>query len=306
MHPDIREQINEIARDHLSGATAITLQAAETLASLPMYSDAMSADDFRQELVYVASELAAAQPSMASLLTLVNHVLLAADEAKEFVPLLATVELTAQDFAEELINRPDQIAQVALSLIPDGATVMTISSSSAVFVTLGHAVDAGKRIQVICLESRPQREGVEFAKMLAEMEVDVTLVVDAAMAHFMDRVNIVLFGADTVSPRGLVNKTGTYTLALTADAHGVPAYAVAGTEKFLPASLLGRFKIEEQDPREILNESAPPRLNIVNRYFDLTPLDLVAGIVTEHEVLEPAELEERLETIEVHSALRVD
>lgn len=306
MHPEIRERIDQIAGDHLSGATDITRRAAEVLASLPVYSDAMSAGDFRRELIDVARALAAAQPSMTSLLTLANQVLLAADQAREFGRLLAAVEHTAQDFAEELSQRPDQIAQTALALIPEGATVMTISSSSTVFATLRHASKAGKRLRVICLESRPQREGVDFAKRLAELEIDVTLVVDAAMAHLMNKVNLVLFGADTISSQGLVNKIGTYALTLAADAHGVPAYGMAGTEKFLPAPLLDRFKIELQDPREVLPESVHPWLNIMNPYFDVTPLHFLAGVATEHDVLAPTQVEARLETIEVHPALSAD
>ncbi|MFQ5341498.1 MAG: translation initiation factor eIF-2B, partial [Anaerolineae bacterium] len=217
--------------------------------------------------------------------------------------LPVAVQHAAEDFAAALARRPAQIAQTALPLIRDGATIMTISSSSMVFAALQHAHDAHKHIRVICLESRPQREGVDFARRLAGIGIDVTLVVDAAMAHFMQDVNLVIFGADTVSPRGLVNKIGTYALALAADAHGVPAYSLAGTEKFLPASLLGRFEIEQQDPREILNEPAPAHLDAINLYFDLTPLDFVAGIVTEEGVLTPANVEEMLTGIEVHPAL---
>ncbi|MFQ5858275.1 MAG: translation initiation factor eIF-2B [Anaerolineae bacterium] len=306
MHPEIRRQIGQIASDHLSGATEITRRAAEIVASLPVYSDAMSAEDFRRELIDVARDLAAAQPSMASLLSLVNQVLLAADGIEDFGELLVAVQHTAEDIAAALTKRPDQIAQTALPLIHDGATIMTISSSSTVFATLQRAHAAGKRIQVICLESRPQHEGVDFAWQLAEIGIDVTLVVDAAMAHFMDGVNTVVFGADTVSRMGLVNKIGTYALALAADAHGVPAYALAGTEKFLPASLLSRFEIEQQAPCEILDEPAPAHMDVINIYFDLTPLDFVAGIVTEDNVLTPAEVVARLEIIEVHRALFVD
>lgn len=306
MHPDIRRQIDQIAGDHLSGATDITLRAAEMLASLPVYGDTTTPEAFRRELTVVARELAAAQPSMASLLSLVNRVLLTADQAEGYDRLLVAVQHAAEDFAAALGRRPAQIAQATLPLIRDGATIMTISSSSMVLAALQHAHDARKRIRVICLESRPQREGVEFAKLLAGIEIDVTLVVDAAMAHFMQDVNLVIFGADTISPRGLVNKIGTHALALAADAHGVPAYGLAGTEKFLPASLLKRFEIEQQDPREILNEPVHPRLNVINLYFDLTPLDFLAGVVTEHDVLTPAEVEECLRAIEIHSDLLLD
>jgi translation initiation factor 2B subunit (eIF-2B alpha/beta/delta family) len=306
MHPDIRAQIDQIAGDHLSGATDITRRAANILASLPVYSNASSTGDFRNELIDVARALAAAQPSMASLLSLVNRVLLAADKVRDFDQLLVTVEHEADDLAAALSRRPDQIARTALPLIPDDATVMTLSFSSAVFATLQRAHDAGKHLQVICLESRPQREGVALARQLAGLGIAVTLVVDAAMAHFMPRVGIVLFGADTISPEGLVNKIGTYALVLAADAHGVPAYALAGTDKFLPASLLRRFRVETKDPREILDEPAPAHLEVINLYFEAMPLDWVAGVVTEHEVLSPDEVEEQLEAIEVHSALLVD
>ncbi|MFQ5596242.1 MAG: translation initiation factor eIF-2B [Anaerolineae bacterium] len=311
MHPDIRQQIDQIAGDYLSGATDITRRAAEMLASLPVYSDATTSQAFRRELTVVARELAAAQPSMASLLSLVNRVLLAADETDDFGRSLVAVQHAAEDFATALSRRPTQIAQTALPLVHDGATIMTISSSSMVLAALQHAREAGKDIRVICLESRPQREGVEFAKLLAESGIHVTLVVDAAMAHFMKDVILVIFGADTVLPKGLVNKIGTHAVALVADAHGVPAYGLAGTEKFLPASLLKRFEIEQQNPREILDEPAPAHtsatpstsMNVINLYFDLTPLDLIAGIATEEGVLTPANIEEMLTGIEVHPAL---
>jgi eIF-2B alpha/beta/delta-like uncharacterized protein len=303
MQSDIRARIDEIAADQTSGATDITRRAADVLASLPVYSDTLSADAFREELIEVARALAAAQPSMTSLLTLVNRVLHAADAATEYGRMLAAVQHAAEDFAEALTGRPGQIASSALPLIHDGATVMTISSSSTVVAALRRAFEARKRVQVVVLESRPRREGVDLAKQLAEMEIDVTLVVDAAMAYFMDGVSTVLIGADTVSTRGIVNKLGTHALALAADAHGVPVYVLAGTEKFLPDALLNRFAIEDQDPREVLGEPVHPRLDVINIYFDLTPLAYVTGIITEHDVLDPADVEARLATIDVHPAL---
>jgi translation initiation factor 2B subunit (eIF-2B alpha/beta/delta family) len=240
---------------------------------------------------------------MASLLNLVNHVLLATEKARDFDQLLVTVEHAAEDFAADLAHRPAQIAKKALRLIPDGATVMTISSSSAVFAALQHAHEVGQIDQVICLESCPQREGVALARRLAEAGIDVSLAVDAAMGHFINRTDIVLLGADTISPQGWVNKIGTYALAVAADAHGVPAYALAGTDKFLPVSLLKSFKIEAQDPREVLDEAVPANLHVMNVYFEVVPLDWAAGVVTEHDVLTADKIVEQLNTIQVHSAL---
>lgn len=304
MHPQIRERIAAIAADNVSGAVELTRRAAEVLIDLPEFSDETSAEGFRQELVEIGWALAEAQPSMAPLLRLINEVLLAADRERELGALWLAVQDTAQAFADALAQHTVAIARATLPLIPRGGTVMTLSSSSTVFTALQHAHEAGRGMRVICLESRPQREGVAFAQRLAELGITTTLVVDAAAATFMRNVRLVLVGADSVTPRGLVNKIGTYGLALIADAHGVPTYGLVGTEKFLPQALLSRWRIEERDADEIVRGPLPAHLTVVNRYFDVTPLDLLAGVVTEEGVLTNAEVGERLEAIRVHAALR--
>ena len=304
MHPQIRQRIEAIAADNVSGATALTRRAAEVLSDLPEFSDEASVEGFRHELIQVGRALADAQPSMAPLLRLVNDVLLAAEQEQELGALWLAVQDTAQAFAESLEQHTAAIARATLPLIPLGGTLMTLSSSATVLAALRRAHEAGRTMHVVCLESRPQREGVAFARRLAELGIAITLVVDAAAAVFMRDVQAVLVGADSVTPRGLVNKIGTYGLALIADAHGVPTYGLAGTEKFLPQALLSRWRIEERDPEEIVRGALPAHLTVVNRYFDVTPLDLLAGVVTEEGVLTNAEVAQWLEGIRVHAALR--
>ena len=303
MHPRIRERIDAIAADNISGAVELTRRAAEVLVDLPEFSDEVTVEGFRRELIQVGLALAEAQPSMAPLLRLVNDVFLAADRADELGALWLAVQDTAQEFATALERRAAAIAKAALRLIPQETTLMTISSSSTVLAVLQRAHRAERAIRVVCLESRPQREGVAFAQRLAKLGIPTTLIVDAAAAHFMRRVQLVLIGADSVSPRGLVNKIGTHGMALIADAHGGPCYGLAGTEKLLPEPLLNRWRIEERDPGEILDEPTPANLEVVNLYFDLTPLDLLAGIVTEEGVLTGTGIEERLKAVRVHPAL---
>lgn len=212
MHPRIRERIEAIAADNISGAVELTRRAAEVLVDLPEFSDEVTVEGFRRELIRVGLALAEAQPSMAPLLRLVNDVFLAADKTKELGALWLAVQDTAQEFAVALERRTASIAKIALRLIPQEATLMTISSSSTVLAALQRAHQAERSIRVICLESRPQREGVAFAQRLAEQGIPTTLIVDAAAAHFMRRVQLVLVGADAISPRGLVNKIGTCLL----------------------------------------------------------------------------------------------
>jgi translation initiation factor 2B subunit (eIF-2B alpha/beta/delta family) len=102
------------------------------------------------------------------------------------------------------------------------------------------------------------------------MGIPVTVIVDAAMYRFLPRAQMVFVGADSISPRGLVNKTGTALLALAAAKLSVPMYALCGSEKFLPESY--------EPPAE------PPN------YFESTPLEYLTGIVTEDGVLRPTEI----------------
>lgn len=302
MDERVKGLIEAIGRDNTSGAVALTVQGAEALALLARLSQARSAAGFQTELLEAGQALIRAQPAMASLFNLVNAVLLAVEGAEDLEAMRETVRERAQGFAAELEQRSQRIAEATLELIHEGATVMTLSYSATVLAALLRARGAGKRFQVLCPESRPQREGLALARRLGAEGVEATVIVDAAMAHFMGGVQLALVGADSLSVRGLVNKVGTWGLALAARASSVPFYALCGTEKFLPTSRLSHLRIEERDPREILPEPAP-HVTAVNVYFDLTPLELLTGVVTERGLLSPQEIERALDAISVHPAL---
>ena len=302
MNQQVERRIEAIRRDNTSGAVALTMQGAETLALLARISQARSAAAFRAELLEAGQMLTEAQPTMASLFNLVNAVLLSADEARDVEAMWETVEERARVFAAGLEGRGRRIAEAALGLIPDGATIMTISYSATVLTALLRARDAGRRFQVLCPESRPQREGVALAQRLGDEGIEAVVIVDAAAAHFMDRAQLAVVGADSLSARGLVNKVGTYGLALAARAHEVPFYALCGTEKFLPSVRLPHLRIEERDPREVLPQ-ASANVRAINIYFDRTPLDLLTGVVTERGLLSPQEVVRALEAIRVHPGL---
>jgi translation initiation factor 2B subunit (eIF-2B alpha/beta/delta family) len=111
---------------------------------------------------------------------------------------------------------------------------------------------------------------------------------------------VVMVGADAVTPQGVVNKIGTYALALAARERNVPFYVLAGTEKFLPLPL----RIEERDPKEVFQE-AIPRSRVENRYFDCTPLDLITAVVTQAGVIGGKEIRRHVEGMKISEGLRV-
>jgi translation initiation factor 2B subunit (eIF-2B alpha/beta/delta family) len=169
---------------------------------------------------------------------------------------------------------------------------MTISKSSTVYESLKRAKRQGKRFSVVCPESRPLNEGVGFARELGKLGVSVTLCADALAPSLVDECDLMLIGGDALASEGLVNKIGTYPLALAARRVGVPFIALISTQKHL-----GHFDsrwIAEMDPKELFSEPIE-NIRVCNRYFDLTPLDLITRIVTERGIYSIQEIREVLE-----------
>jgi translation initiation factor 2B subunit (eIF-2B alpha/beta/delta family) len=153
-----------------------------------------------------------------------------------------------------------RVAHHAARLVRDGSTVLTHSFSSTVFEALRAAHSSGCRFRVLCTESLPMREGAALAASLAREAIMATVIPDAAVESFLPQAGLVLVGADSVSARGLVNKTGTALIARAACALQIPMYALCSSDKFLPP------------------DHDPPR---PREGFHLTPLRYLAGIVTE-------------------------
>ncbi len=272
------------------------------LIALAETSEARSPSQFLAELLDVGKALIGAQPSMASLFNLVNETLLRIEGVRGLREMRETVREAAGGFVAGLQKGAELIGEHALRLIEDGLMIMTHSYSSTVLRSLLLAKARGKSFEVICTESRPICEGRDLARRLGEEGVKVKLIIDAAASCFLPQVQMVMVGADSISTQGLVNKIGTYGLAIAARTHDVPFYALCGTEKFLPPERLANFAIETKDPREILAEPAQ-NVEVVNRYFDITPLEYLSAVITERGLLPPAEVERLLDAMKVHKGL---
>lgn len=260
MPPAVQQRIDAIRSNRTSGAAEVAAQAAAVLS--------LAAELAPDSIPDAARLLVAAQPAMAPLVNLTRAVLAAPDPGA-----------AAREFVLRMRASLPRIAGHAARLIPGGCAVLTHSYSSAVFEAFRAAREMGRHFRVICTESRPLCEGAALAASLGREGIEATLILDAAIASFLPRAALVLVGADAVSARGLVNKTGTALLALAASRFQVPMYALCGSEKLLPPD----YELPPEppkDPREILAQPAP-NVTVVNYYFDLTPLDHLAGIVTE-------------------------
>jgi translation initiation factor 2B subunit (eIF-2B alpha/beta/delta family) len=213
--PPIQDRIDAIRGSRTSGAAELTAQAADVLS--------LAAELAPDSIPDAARLLVAAQPAMAPLVNLTRFVLAATDPGA-----------AAREFLLRMRAAAPRVAGHAARFILDGCAVLTHSYSSTVFEAFLAARQRGRHFHVICTESRPLCEGAALAASLGREGIEVTLILDAAIASFLPRVALVLVGADAVSSRGLVNKTGTALLALAASRFQVPMYALCGSEKFLP------------------------------------------------------------------------
>ncbi len=159
-------------------------------------------------------------------------------------------------------------------------------------VQVAHHAD--RPVHVWVDETRPYLQGARLtAWELAQAGVPHTLLPDVAAGHLMasGEVDIVLVGADRVAANGdTANKVGTYPLAVLAARHGIPFYVCAPTSSIDLGTTDGAaITIEERRPEEVLEfrgvRIAPPGTEVRNPAFDVTPADLITGIVTEEGVI---------------------
>ncbi|EFJ40741.1 eukaryotic translation initiation factor 2B alpha [Volvox carteri f. nagariensis] len=147
----------------------------------------------------------------------------------------------------------------------------------------------GLQFSVIVTEGRPDGTGITLAKKLDAEKIPVTLVLDSCVAYIMDRVDMVLTGADAVVENGgIINKLGTYGIALAAQAASKPFYVAAESYKFARLYPLGQADLpEERKPLDV-GPMLPPRTEVINPSRDYTPPQCISLLVTDLGVLTPA------------------
>jgi methylthioribose-1-phosphate isomerase len=158
------------------------------------------------------------------------------------------------------------------------------------------AADEGKNIHVYADETRPLLQGARLTMWeLLQHGVPATLICDSMAGQVMKegRIQSVFVGADRITANGdAANKIGTYGVAVLAKHHKIPFYVAAPSSTFdLSLASGDRIPIEQRDPREITEgmgkRTAPEGALVYNPAFDVTPADLIAGIVTEKGIIEP-------------------
>jgi methylthioribose-1-phosphate isomerase len=202
-------------------------------------------------------------------------------------------------FSEDLAaNRA--LGKLGAELLPAGARVMTHCNAGAL-ATAGYGTALGvirsaksKKVSVIACETRPYLQGARLTAYECVQEgIPCTLITDSMAGHLMSRgeVDVVVVGADRIAANGdVANKIGTYAIAVLARRHGIPFYVAAPLSTFDPKIPDGsHIPIEERPAAEVTGYRetrwAPEGVAVRNPAFDVTPAELITGIICEQGVV---------------------
>ncbi|RLI20361.1 S-methyl-5-thioribose-1-phosphate isomerase [Candidatus Bathyarchaeota archaeon] len=285
----------------IRGAPLLGAAAAFALALTAYHSKARSKEELIDELVSSAKILRETRPTAINLFWAINRIL---EKACSFTgnvkELMSLVVSEAQKMADEDVATNRLIGKHGARLIRDGDVILTHCNAGALATVdygtaLGvvrAALEQGKNIEVIATETRPKLQGARLtAYELKRDGVPVTLITDNMVGYVMYKglIDKVIVGADRVVQDAVINKIGTYNVAVLAKEHGIPFYVAAPKSTFDVQHVSADVVIEERKPEEVtqigLQRIAPEGIKVLNPAFDITPLKYVTAIICESGIL---------------------
>jgi len=287
---EVSETAEEIATMEIRGAATIASEAAEALAEqarAAAASGATASDPaaFRASMRAAARTLRETRPTAVSLPNSLRYVLQRM-EGDDVDALRRSVVDASEAFVRQLDRAQEDLGRVGANRLADGDTVMTHCHSTDALACIEAAVEQGKSISAVVKETRPRQQGHITAEQLRDAGVPVTLIVDSAARRYLDEVDHVVVGADSIAADGgVINKIGTSGLAVNARERGVPIMTAAQTIKLHPETLTGHtVEIEMRDEREVIEPETRDGIGdiaVENPAFDVTPPRYMDAIVTE-------------------------
>ena len=239
----------------------------------------------------VADEIKSARPTAINLFWAVDRVLCSDDPLKEALKMY-----------QEDMDTNRAIGKYGSEIIDDGDTILTHCNAGALacvdygtalgVIRAAHSQD--KNINVICDETRPRGQGARLSVWeLQQDNIPVKLIPDVASGFLMSQGEIdkVVIGADRIAKGGVVNKIGSFMVAMAAKQHDIPFYVAAPFSTFDEEASIFDTVIEERDGDEVRyyggSRICPEGTDVINPAFDITPSEFVTGIITEKGIIDP-------------------
>ncbi len=289
------------------GAPAIGIAGAHgvALAAIELSKTEKDRQSFLNKLKEKAEYLKSSRPTAVNLMW-------AVDKQTE---LALTTQGSVEDITNALIKNGiklenedieinKKMGDYGAEVVPKGATILTHCNAGAL-ATVGYGTALGvirsayakdPTIKVFADETRPRQQGARLTTWeLTQDGIPTTLITDGMCSYFMSKgkINMVVVGADRIAANGdTANKIGTYTVAISAKYHNVPFYIAAPLSTIDISIKSGKeIPIEERSHDEVTHINGDwicaKDVNIINPGFDITPHELITGIITEKGILRP-------------------
>ena len=302
-----QEMFDAIKNMVVRGAPAIGIAGAHgvVLYAQELKDKNLSFEEFKKELLNKSDYLVTSRPTAVNLYW-------AVEKQKEIIKnstsgiedLIEELRINGKKLELEDIDINKKIGDYGAMVVPKGATILTHCNAGAL-ATVGYGTALGvvrsafakdPTIQVFADETRPRQQGARITTLELKMDgIPVTLITDGMCSYFMKKgmINMVVVGADRIAANGdAANKIGTYTVAIAAKYHNIPFYVAAPLSTIDTNIQSGEEIVIEERPHEevtMINGKniCPEGVNVINPAFDVTPHELITGIITEKGILKP-------------------
>jgi methylthioribose-1-phosphate isomerase len=300
------EMAEAIKTMKIRGAPLLGVSAAFALALVAANSKAENKEKLLKELETAAEIIRQTRPTAVNLFWALDRIL---DKAKKFsgnrAALASFIVEEAQRIADEDAAANRAIGKHGARLINDGDAILThCNAGELATVEYGTALGVireawrqGKHIKVYADETRPLLQGARLTVYELKRDgIPVTLITDnmAGYVMHMKMINKVIVGADRIVRDAVINKIGTFTVAVLAKEHKIPFYVAAPTSTFDLTRTSKNVTIEQRKPEEVTHVGSKcitvEGADVLNPAFDITPLKYVTAIISEKGIIQPRAL----------------
>lgn len=289
------------------GAPAIGIAGAHgvVLYALELQKKNLSFDEFKKELLKKSDYIVTSRPTAVNLYWAVEKQKdIIKNCTSDIATLIDELKINGKKLELEDIEINKKIGDYGAMVVPKGATILTHCNAGAL-ATVGYGTALGvvrsayandQTVQVFADETRPRQQGARITTLELVMDgIPVTLITDGMCSYFMKKgmIDMVCVGADRIAANGdAANKIGTYTVAIAAKYHNIPFYVAAPLSTIDTSIKTGdEIVIEERSHDEVTTingkKICAEGVNIINPGFDVTPHELITGIITEKGILRP-------------------
>lgn len=289
------------------GAPAIGIAGAHgiSLAAIELSKNTTDRTEFLNKLKEKAEYLKSSRPTAVNLMWAVDKQFeIASNMQNSVLEITQALISNGIKMENEDIEINKKMGDYGAEVVPKGATILTHCNAGAL-ATVGYGTALGvirsafakdPTIKVFADETRPRQQGARLTTWeLTQDGIPTTLITDGMCSYFMSKgmIDMVVVGADRIAANGdTANKIGTYTVAIAAKYHNVPFYIAAPLSTIDTSIKSGKeIPIEERSHEEVTHINGDwicaKDVNIINPGFDVTPHELITGIITEKGILKP-------------------